>query len=540
MPTSVRGKVVDEFAASEKAIITNAKCLTEGVDVPNIDCVLFADPRKSTVDIVQAVGRALRKKEGKEFGYVILPVFTNSKTSEEIIESDEFKEILSTIRALAANDERIIEYFREISRGKNVNKKDYPIQFNIDINISKIINETDLINQLELSTWDKLAKLSWMPFEEARAYIHSLGFKSLVDWYKYLKSNKMPKDIPNAPQSTYRNLGWKGFGDWLGTGTIATFHREYRPFEEARKFIQSLKLKNNKEWEIFRKSPEMPADIPSNPNETYKDKGWISLGDWLGNGKVATHLIKYREFNEARAFVHSLKLKNEAEWMEYCKSGKKPSDIPNSARTVYKNKGYINLGDWLGTGAVAPRLKEYRDFNSARNFVHTLGIKSSSEWFKYCKSNKKPDDIPANPRIVYNKSGFVNMGDWLGTNAIAPFLKEYRDFYSARNYAHSLGLKSSEEWFQYAKSNNKPNDIPSNPRGVYKNKGFVNMADWLGVEYVSFNEAKKHVVEQNIKTKLEFKQYTRLNGKFCNIPICPDAVYKSEWKGWADFLGKEK
>jgi predicted helicase len=91
MPTSVRGKVVDEFAASNKAIITNAKCLTEGVDVPNIDCVLFADPRKSTVDIVQAVGRALRKKEGKQFGYVILPVFTKSKTKEEISRSGDWQ-----------------------------------------------------------------------------------------------------------------------------------------------------------------------------------------------------------------------------------------------------------------------------------------------------------------------------------------------------------------------------------------------------------------------------------------------------------------
>lgn len=539
MPTSVRGKVVDEFAASEKAIITNAKCLTEGVDVPNIDCVLFADPRKSTVDIVQAVGRALRKKEGKDYGYVILPVFTNSNTTEEIIESDEFKEILSTIRALAANDERIIEYFRDINRGKKINKKDYPIQFNIDINISKYINENDLINKLELTTWNKLAKLSWMPFEEARTFIRSLGFNSLVGWNEYIKSKKMPADIPNAPQSTYRNFGWKGFGDWLGTGTIATFQREYKPFEDARTFVQSLKLKNNKEWESYRKSSKMPNDIPSNPNETYKDKGWISLGDWLGNGKIATHLIKYREFNEARAFVHGLNLKNEFQWMEYCKSEKKPLDIPNSARTVYKDKGYLNLGDWLGTGTVAPFLKEYRDFNAARNYVRSLGIKSTTEWFKYCKSDEKPIDIPADPRSVYKNMGFVNIGDWLGTGTIAAHLKQYRDFNLARNYVNSLGIKSTSEWFKYCKSDKKPEDIPANPSGVYKNKGFLNMADWLGVKLISFKDAKKHIIEQNIKSKREFKQYARSSKNTNNIPICPDAVFKSEWKGWADFLGKE-
>ena len=62
MPTTKRNIIVKEFADSPKSLITNARCLTEGVDVPNIDCIVFADPRKSKVDIVQALGRALRKK----------------------------------------------------------------------------------------------------------------------------------------------------------------------------------------------------------------------------------------------------------------------------------------------------------------------------------------------------------------------------------------------------------------------------------------------------------------------------------------------
>ena len=52
-----------------RSLITNARCLTEGVDVPNIDCVLFADAKRSTIDIVRAVGRALRPAKGKRCGY---------------------------------------------------------------------------------------------------------------------------------------------------------------------------------------------------------------------------------------------------------------------------------------------------------------------------------------------------------------------------------------------------------------------------------------------------------------------------------------
>ena len=97
--TSVRNDIIQEFASSKKALITNARCLTEGVDVPNIDCIVFADPRKSKVDIVQALGRALRKKDGKDWGYVILPVIYDGETNE--IDNDNFNEILSIVRGLS-------------------------------------------------------------------------------------------------------------------------------------------------------------------------------------------------------------------------------------------------------------------------------------------------------------------------------------------------------------------------------------------------------------------------------------------------------
>ena len=66
--TGARKSEIEKFSLSKRALITNAKCLTEGVDVPAIDAVLFADPKRSTIDIVQAVGRALRPADGKKMG----------------------------------------------------------------------------------------------------------------------------------------------------------------------------------------------------------------------------------------------------------------------------------------------------------------------------------------------------------------------------------------------------------------------------------------------------------------------------------------
>ena len=78
--------------------------------------------------------------------------------------------------------------------------------------------------------------------------------------------------------------------DWLGTGTIASRFYKYRPFKQARKFVHKLGLKNQAEWRKYCKGELSekglkPADIPSNSQRTYKNKGWISWPDWLGKSK---------------------------------------------------------------------------------------------------------------------------------------------------------------------------------------------------------------------------------------------------------------
>ena len=121
-------------------------------------------------------------------------------------------------------------------------------------------------------------------------------------------------------------------------------------------------------------------------------------------------------FTKARVFVRNLKLKSESEWRQYAKSGNKPEDIPTNPNVVYKDTGWVSIGDWLGTGTIAPKNREYRVFTKARGFARSLKLKSGSEWKAYCKSGNKPDDIPAKPDNGYKDKGWISMGDWLGTN----------------------------------------------------------------------------------------------------------------------------
>src|SRR5258705_331001 len=98
--------------------------------------------------------------------------------------------------------------------------------------------------------------------------------------------------------------------------------------------------------QVHRPPAEQPADIPSNPQTTYADSGWIGWGDWLGNGNVLSKT--WRPFEEARACVHGLKLKSAKEYHAYCKSGNKPDDIPTNPHIIYTDSGWISWGDWLG------------------------------------------------------------------------------------------------------------------------------------------------------------------------------------------------
>ena len=166
------------------------------------------------------------------------------------------------------------------------------------------------------------------------------------------------------------------------------------------------------EWYAYCKSGMKPADIPVAPHSVYANDGWSGMSDWLGTGRVGPG--QHRSFRKARAFVRTCKLKSIVQWRNYCKSGKKPADIPNAPQIVYANDGWAGYGDWLGTGRIADRLREYRPFKQARAFTHRLGLKSQTEWSDYCKSGTKPKDIPTTPQRTYANEGWAGTGDWLG------------------------------------------------------------------------------------------------------------------------------
>ena len=89
-------------------ILTNARCLSEGIDVPALDAVLFMDQRKSHIDIVQAVGRVMRRADGKDYGYIVLPIAIpeNADPTRILDDNKRFAVVWSVLRALRSHDDR--------------------------------------------------------------------------------------------------------------------------------------------------------------------------------------------------------------------------------------------------------------------------------------------------------------------------------------------------------------------------------------------------------------------------------------------------
>jgi predicted helicase len=105
-------------------ILTNARCLSEGVDVPALDAIMFLHPRKSQIDVVQSVGRVMRKTDTKKMGYVILPVGVPAGVQPEqaLADNERYRVVWQILNALRAHDERFDSTINQIALGQTVNQ----------------------------------------------------------------------------------------------------------------------------------------------------------------------------------------------------------------------------------------------------------------------------------------------------------------------------------------------------------------------------------------------------------------------------------
>jgi superfamily II DNA or RNA helicase len=190
--TSEREIILKAFEQADKAVVSNAKCLTEGVDVPVIDVVYYSDPKNSKIDIVQSAGRALRKAKhrNKEMGFIVVPIFHKDReTVEDAIEKSDYKNLITVIRSLCDQDERLVTEINELAWEKENRKQKATIEFTFsDDQTERVIQFEQIQEKLKNALFNQVIetlKDSWeIHYKEVEQYFKANGNSNIPARYK--------------------------------------------------------------------------------------------------------------------------------------------------------------------------------------------------------------------------------------------------------------------------------------------------------------------------------------------------------------------
>ncbi len=244
MSVKDRSEIIQDFKLSKKGIVSNVRCLVEGVDVPTVDAVAFTHPKESLIDIIQAIGRSLRKRgmPKKKFGHVILPLFVKTKKNEKIsdaLERTNFDNIADTINALREHDDEIeqivqkaIIYDKNIggSRGGGWDIEDDFISIEHPIISKKILNKAIKFKLYEklITKWEENLKLLIKyknKFKDFKSRYEIKIYHDLFQWMDQIRRRNIYGTLPsfNVKQLNDINFDWRLEYDEIGLDDIHNY-----------------------------------------------------------------------------------------------------------------------------------------------------------------------------------------------------------------------------------------------------------------------------------------------------------------------------
>ena len=289
---------------NEIYIIVAIDMLNEGIDVSGIDSIMLFRKTESPRVYLQQIGRALRR-HGKE-NPLIFDCVLNYRNVKINLQAESQKEINHYRKSLDDFG------FKDVEIPKLITIKDEVRE------ISKIIEEVE-------------AKLNFYgSYENAKEAVQKLGVKSESI---YRESYREDPRLPSKPYNIYKNKGWTNWYDFLGT-EMPNF---YLTYNEAKNTTQKLCIKSLIEYKHrYKEDPK----LPSQPDRTYKNNGWIDWNDYFGT----TDISNYPTYEGAQNAVQKLQIKS---YTFYKKRHNEDPRLPYNPQETYKNKGWVNfLNSW--------------------------------------------------------------------------------------------------------------------------------------------------------------------------------------------------
>lgn len=350
MTMSFREAKLNEFRHARRGLMSNARCLTQGIDVPNVDLVAFFSKKRSLIDIVQATGRAMRRAPGKTKGYILVPLYVEQdqgETLEQAVERSDFREVWAVLNAMREQDEALAETMSRIritggggGDGRDEDSDGVITVLGPQIGIEKLRSSITTISVNRL-----IPNIFYKTWEEAATATRK---RNIVTPAEYKQRRFEDSRLPANPDEIYINV-WKKNGGWPGflrgeKNTRRTKNEIYGSLKEASEAVCKMGIETPEEY--FKRYKEDPK-LPSKPNISYSSE-WIKNGSWsvfLGKRKMAPRLEKLlKALKKASGVTQRLEIKSSR---EYKLRRKEDSSLPTHPDRFYAEV-WKESGGWPG------------------------------------------------------------------------------------------------------------------------------------------------------------------------------------------------
>lgn len=226
-------------------------------------------------------------------------------------------------------------------------------------------------------------KTEYPTYEEAQRILQENGITSMREY----KSSYRILKLPSAPETYYQGKGWIDTPNFFGRTKVS-----YPSYEEAQRIVIEHGINSTTEYHSSYKE----LRLPSEPFNTYKNKGWISWSEFLGHGSKKP----FPTYEEAQRILQENGIKRREDY----NSSFKRLGLPSVPGLFYKNKGWVSFNAFL-------MREEYPTYEEAMGIVKEHRIKGYEDYMLTYKELK----LPSNPHIYYKDKGWINWYEFCGS-----------------------------------------------------------------------------------------------------------------------------
>jgi superfamily II DNA or RNA helicase len=324
MPAVHRDKLLREFSTSDRGIMSNARCLTEGVDLPAVDMVAFFSPKRSLVDIVQATGRAMRRAPGKAFGYVLVPLYveqTQGETVDQAVIRSKFDEVWRVLQSLKEHDDLLAQIISDmrIERGRTGGYDDARFRERVEV-LGPALSLENLRRSITATCIDALGETWFERYGELLAYKEKFGHcdvpkrsmgkdKKLANWIVQQRVSKNDGTLSGEKIDLLDRLGfkWHPYGHRWRTNYLALidFKQRFGHCRVPQEWKENRKLAT---WVCSQRVRRKAGELQSDRIEALDKLGF----DWAID--VATWEDRFKELCAYKDRFHNTRVP--ARWSE--------------------------------------------------------------------------------------------------------------------------------------------------------------------------------------------------------------------------------